>query len=130
MDTVYGYPIREPSDDELNYFRLNTHIGGYASDDNNIVINPFTQLTDDERSLVAKNEAVRLWLRENKIEPTFNITKEQEESFFDTEYGGAEPVHIKHTILGRIISGDPSAGKITKEQKKYADWVLRQMGGK
>lgn len=120
---VFGYPVREPYPTERGYFVRNPHVAGMAAEDGQIVLNPFSQLGPSQREAVAKNEAVRLWLRNNQVDPDFELTPEQQQRF--GRYGS--PLDIKHTILGRILSGDPSAGTITPRQQLWADRILAKL---
>ena len=104
---------RQPNISELHYFRNNLTVGGMATEDSKVIINPFSTLSDDEKNSVRINETVRIKLRKRPIK-NFPITPEQTESF--KTYGSKQ--NIIDTIIGRIVSGDPSAGKITDEQRK------------
>jgi hypothetical protein len=128
INTKTGLPmgglLREPYRSELDYFKRNTKVGGMATQDGKIIINPYTTLTDKEKNYVIQNETVRIYLRENPI-GKFQITPEQMKLF--NGYGSEED--IRHTIIGRIISGDTSAGKITNEQLGIAKRVSESMTG-
>ena len=124
-DSYFGYKVRKelyPGEDE--YFKGNAHVSGMAADDGNIVFNPYSQGVNFDA--VGQNEAARLWLRQNKIEPQFDITPEQRAYFAGTPYEKDE-LAMKHTILGRLISGDPSAGIPTLAQKEAAGWLKSQL---
>ena len=123
MADYFGYKVRNnlfPK--ELDYFLNNRHVTGMAAEDGNIIFNPYAN-DDVNFDSVGRNEAARLWLRENKVIPEFNVTDEQRASFRGTNYE-KDDVALKHTIMSRIISGDPSAGKITPSQKQWSDWLL------
>ena len=115
---IYGYPIRDPYPKEMHYFKLNPTVSGMAAEDNSIVLNPYSKLSATEMQSVAKNEAVRLFLRQRNIVPTFEVSNEQVEYFKGTPYEKDE-ISMKQTIVGRILSGDPSI-KPTEEQSEYA----------
>ena len=125
---IYGYEVRSPYQSELLYFHNNPHVGGMAAEDGKIILNPISTLKPDEQMAVARNEAARLYMRENKLTPNFDITPEQKASFANTEYGSAqnEP-HLKSTIVARILTGDPSVGAATQQQKEYASWLQSQL---
>jgi hypothetical protein len=125
---IYGYEIRRPYQSELLYFHSNPHVGGMAAEDGKIILNPVSMLKPEEKMAVARNEAARLYMRENKIVPNFDLTAEQKASFANTEYGSAanEP-YLKSTIASRILTGDPSAGAVTQQQKDYAAWLQSQL---
>ena len=121
----FGYPVREslfPT--EHSYFKNNPDVSGMAADDKTIIFNPYSQ--NINKDAVGQNEAARLWLRENNVEPKFNIHPHQRESFKGTPYENNE-LALRHTILGRIISGDPSAGMVTPVQQTWADWLMQQL---
>ena len=121
MGDYYGYKVRDQlyrGEDE--YFRNNSHVAGMAAEDGTIIFNPYSRGVNFDA--VGKNEAARLWMRENNVEPKFNLTDAQKEAFRGTEYEKDEAA-LKHSIMARIISGDPSAGQITPMQKTWADWL-------
>ena len=123
----YGYKVRKslyPGEDE--YFKKNRKVAGMAAEDNQIVLNPYAEGVNLDA--VAKNEAARLWMRENKVTPGFLVTPEQKTSFAGTVYEN-DPAAMAQTILGRIVSGDPSAGNITPEQLQWANTIMQQMIG-
>ena len=92
-----------------------------AAEDGKIILNPYSLNTPEQQKLVARNEAARLHMRDTKYAPTFAVTPEQTASFAGTEYGkpGNEGF-LRHTIVARILTGDPAAGKVTDEQKAAA----------
>ena len=137
VEPTYSYSERKelyPGEDE--YFKANPHVTGMAAQDNSIIINPYSSLSDDMKELVKMNEAARLAMRNGYKRPTFNLTPEQKE-FFNTIDNGkpysTDEQDIKETIIGRILSGDDSAGNVTPEQRKYAEDLQKvlkfQMGG-
>lgn len=130
--TIAGFRMRGPTQSESQFFETRPEISGMASEDNAIVLNPFSQLNPAERRAVAINEATRLFLRSTKEPLDFDITREQQ-SFFDNfkqrgipgETSGRD---VRATIIGRIISGDPSVGKATPEQIEAAERIKKMMG--
>ncbi len=127
-EKFYGYETRTPYASEVEYFKKNNHVTAMAAEDGRIIFNPFSKLTPEQRNAVGQNEATRLWLRENKIDPQFNMTPEQTKFFAGTDYGKPEnAMMLKHTLIGRILSGDPSAGAVTPMQKQWADWVMENL---
>ena len=128
VDTVMGYEVRKPYSGEDKYFKENPGVAGMAAEDGRIVLNPYSKNKPEEQAAVARNEAMRLWMRDNKLEPKFNVTPEQLKSFEGTEYGKPENLlHLKHTLIARILSGDPSAGNVTEMQRKWAEYVSSQL---
>jgi hypothetical protein len=127
----FGYPVREPVPSEQVFFALNPNVGGYAAEDGAIVLNEGARnedryLSNRELGGVARNEASRLYMRDRNIVPDFSLTKDQELKFQGSAYG-SNPEALKQSIAARIITGDPSAGKTTKEQKDFSQSLLKQM---
>ena len=127
---MYGYPIREPFSGEHEFFKKNTHVTGMATDDNKITLNPYSNIPESNKALVAKNEALRLFMREHGIDPKFEITKKQDEYF--KKYGGSygEPGnerHLRSTLVSRILTGDPTALDFTDEQRSVSESIMNQL---
>jgi hypothetical protein len=119
------YELRKdlyPGEDK--YFQENKNVTGMAAEDNKVILNPYSSLSDTEKKSVVKNEQLRLWMRNNDVVPNIILTKEQELFFKGTAYENA-PNEKKQTIIARILSGDPSA-KATKEQKIQAQQLLKK----
>lgn len=128
--SVYGYEVRDPYPGEDEYFKKNTHVTGMAADDNKITINPYSNISERSKALVAKNEALRLYMRENDIDPQFEVTDQQKQFF--KEHGGAYGLpgnerHLRSTIVSRIVTGDASAQDVTDEQRRVAHTIINQM---
>lgn len=114
--------MRNPQDDELDYFKKNPNVTGMATDDNRIILNPFSKLTDREKELVALNEAARIKMRTDaNLAPTFDLTPAQAEFLNSNTYKQASDQDRKATIAARILTGDPSAGTPTEEQNQFVD---------
>jgi len=130
-NTVYGYEVRQPFDGELGFFKQNAHIAGMAAEDGRITINPFSSLSDDEKTQVAKNEAARLFIRQKNIPMGFDLTEDQIKSFKGTAYDVTQNPSVlddlKASIIGRALSGDPSSGTLTKQQKAMVGWLRPQI---
>jgi hypothetical protein len=137
VEPTYSYPLREklyPGEDE--YFKAHPEVTGMAAEDNQVIINPYSKLTAQQKEGIRMNETARLAMRNGYKRPTFDLTPEQQE-FFSTIQDGkpySEDLQdIRETIIGRILSGDDSAGNVTPEQKKYAEELQRvlkfQVGG-
>lgn len=126
--SVYGYAVRNPYKSEDVWFALNPKVTGMASEDGRIVLNPYSGLSDENKAAVAKNEAIRLFMRQNNVDPQFKVTPEQMKSFAGTEYGkkGNEGF-MRQTLVSRILTGDPSAGNATEEQRKAAQSIMQQI---
>jgi hypothetical protein len=115
--------LRTPTRSEDSYFSRNPNVSGMATSDNKVILNPYSKLTDIEKQAVIKNETARIIMRTTDLKPTFALTKEQSLKF--KGYGSKQ--NIRETIVGRIISGDPSALNITDEQQNFANQVASKM---
>lgn len=93
------------------------------TEDNKVIINPYSKLSDKEKQKVIENETIRLGFKTNNIVPNIEITKEQREFFKGTPYESNEDA-IKQTIVARIMTGDPSA-KATEDQMAEASMYRR-----
>jgi hypothetical protein len=113
------FGTREPEKGELSFFKKRPEVAGMATEDNKILLNPFSKNKPSEQQAVAKNEALRLFMKIQKINPEFELTQEQQDFFKGTEYG-SDPQAAKQTILARILSGDPSAKNASPEQLNAA----------
>jgi len=109
---------------EDKYFKENPNVGGMMTEDNKVIINPYSNLTDNEKQAVIKNEKIRLNFKKNNIVPDIDITEEQRALFKGTPYENNEDA-MKQTIVARIMTGDPSANA-TKEQTIVANKTLTQ----
>lgn len=120
------FGIREPFESELRFFKKRPEVAGMATEDNKIILNPFSKISKEEQKAVANNEAMRLFMKVAKIAPEFKLTPEQSSFFKGTEYE-KDPVAARQTILARILSGDPSAKNVTEEQKQAAQDFLKYL---
>jgi len=121
----YGYKTRPPFAGEDSYFKANPGVGGMAAEDDQIVLNPYSKLKPDEMDQVAKNEGLRIYMRQTGGDMDFDLTPEQSAMFQGTAYGDpANSNQAKRTIISRILTGDPSAGIATASQQKWAEGVL------
>lgn len=121
----YGYKVRKnlyPGEDL--YFRRNPHVSGMATEDGKIIFNPYSKNINFDA--VGKNEAARLWMKEHNWVPAFELTDKQKKSFIGTPYENNIPA-LKQSIIGRILSGDSSAGDVTNEQNISANWILNML---
>jgi hypothetical protein len=124
-ESVYGYEIRKPFSGEDAFFKSRPEVGGMAAEDGKIVLNPYSPLKDQEKAQVAKNEAIRLWMKDNKPKIQFDVNDKQMQSFAGTEYG-SNPQALKETIVARILTGDPSA-QASKDQVAAANEIMRKI---
>jgi len=121
------YPERKelyPGEDA--YFKAHPEVGGMAAEDNRVIINPYSSLSDQEKNAVRTNETARLWMRnsEESDRPNMRLKRLQKKAFSTINDGNAysqNPQDIRETIIARVISGDASAGKTTRKQRKYAE---------
>ena len=130
-----GFPIRRPSQDEEEFFRgrsdvndLPNFVGAYAADDNSIVLNPFVEMDPGMKRGLLMNEATRLHLRETEAgELPFSLTPKQEEMFGGFPVGEKTLMDMQHSLIGRILSGDPNLPEVTSEQNMFAEEVFQQL---
>ena len=124
---VYGIGLRpDLYPGEEDFFRKNPHVAGMAAEDNRIIMNPFSKLSDSEKQAVMLNEAARVHMRTGNMEPPrFALTPEQEKSFANYS---TDPVDRASTVAARILSNDPSALQPTPEQLNYVQQLRKFMG--
>jgi hypothetical protein len=127
--SVFGYAVRQPYQSEDAFFLLNPNTTGMAAEDGRIVLNPYSGLKYEQQLAVAKNEAIRLFMRESQIDPQFKVTPEQMKSFQGTAYGTNEPA-LRQTLVSRILTNDPSAGNVTDEQRRAAQSIMQQLNAR
>jgi len=113
--------LRDPYPGELDYFKKNPHVSGMATEDDRVILNPFSDLSPQERDAVVKNEQFRIKMRRGGARPDFALTPQQREKF--RGYGSEQD--IRETIAARIYSGDPSTGDPTPAQ---IAWVKNNSG--
>lgn len=123
---VKMYGMRKPFPGELTFFKERPEVAGMATEDDKIILNPYSELTPVEKEAVARNEALRIYMKQNNISPEFDLTKAQEKMFAGTEYE-KDPIAAKQSILARILSGDPSAKDATLDQTLEAQKLQEQI---
>lgn len=125
--------LRKPYPSELDFFQKSPKVTGMATEDNRVILNPYSNLNKKEQQAVVDNETSRILIRTEKIKkPNFSLTKEQENLLGETSYKGAKQEDRLATIAARLLTKDPTAGTATKEQQDYVE-MLRQTlyeGGK
>lgn len=125
---IYGIGIRDqlfPTEEE--YFKVNPHVAGMAADDDKVILNPYSKLSDKEKEAVLRNEAARVHMRSGLLpKPNYDLTPDQAEAF--KSYGEGDPDAIRQTIAARIFSGDPSAKTPTPAQLEYVNQLKQFMG--
>lgn len=115
---------REPWPSENEFFKMRPEVAGMATEDNCVILNPYSKLSENEKEAVLLNESARIFMRRSGFCPTFSLTAEQNSSF--ASYGPMDS--IKATIAARILSGDPSALKPTEEQFSFVRELRGRMG--
>lgn len=123
---VNSYGIRTPFESELQFFQKRPEVAGMATEDGKIILNPFSANSEQEQQAVAQNEALRLFMNENKVMPSFGLTKAQKEMFKGSEYETNEQA-AKQSLIARYLTGDPSASNLTKEQIESANMLKRMI---
>jgi hypothetical protein len=113
------FGTRDPEEGELAFFKKKPNVAGMATDDNKIILNPFSKNSPAEQQAVAQNEALRLFMKKTNFAPVFDLTDEQKEFFKGSAYATDQDA-ARQTILARILTGDPSAKTATPEQIKAA----------
>ena len=120
--------MRKPFPSELEYFKKNPKVSGMATEDNAVIINPYSPLSDAEKEAVEQNEMLRVLIRTGKVsKPKFSLTKEQADYLGTTSYRGAKDEDRLATIAARLFTGDPTAGTGTKEQEDYIRLLRTEM---
>lgn len=113
------FGVREPYKGELDYFKKSPKVGGMMTEDNMIILNPYTKLTPEQQNSVAQNEAIRLLIKKSNFPVQFELTPEQTEFFKNTEYA-KNPEEAKKSILARILTKDSSMQSPSVEQLNSA----------
>ncbi|WP_291855402.1 hypothetical protein [Bradyrhizobium sp.] len=115
---------REPWPSENEFFKMRPEVAGLAAEDDCVVLNPYSNLSANEKEAVLLNESARVFMRRSGFCPVFTLTAEQA-SFF-ANYGPVEAVRA--TVAARIFSGDPSALEATDEQFAFVQELRKRMG--
>ncbi len=123
----YGATERLPYLSELFYFKNNPQVGGMATEDNMITMNPYSQLNPKQMNAVRMNEAARVHMNQFGA-PLFNLQQSQNDYLNTTDYRNATEAQRKATIAARMLSGDPSAGFGTAEQRQFVYDLKKRMG--
>jgi hypothetical protein len=115
LDLEYYKKTRPLYQGEDMYFKSNPQVGGMASEDNYVLLNPYSTLSDKEKEAVRVNEAARLYMNAMGV-PNVSLTREQQGNLAGTTYSNADPMYQQATTLARILSQDPSSGIPTMQQ--------------
>lgn len=140
MDSIFGYPIKSPSDLGLDeWMKTNTNVAGMAwggglndsspEEERVIVSNPHnkTQATPSQRLGLYMIEAARHYMEEQQYNPKFSLTEEQKK--WQKSLGGkyaSDGTSFKKSLVSRIIGGDFVPG-VTDEQKAEAKSMLEKL---
>ena len=124
---LFGAPERNPYAMERGYFYANPHVAGMAAEDNAVVMNPYSQLSPQELNAVRLNESARINMRQQGY-PDFDLTPEQNAYLDTTEYRNAPLQERSATIAARELSGDPTAGITTDQQRMFVKLLRQRMG--
>lgn len=105
-----------PGEDE--YFKANPEVGGMATDDDYVILNPYSPLSPQQKQSVRVNEAARLYMNKNGV-PDISLTNEQQQNLAGlSTYANADDKFRKATIMARLLSKDESGGIPTMEQSE------------
>ncbi len=124
--TYGGILSRPPYPSEQAFFN-SSGVNAYASPDNAAVVSQNVTDPNMLRSLMM-NEAARVWMRNNKLQPTFTPTAEQRDLLRGTAYANAPQGDVQQTLAARLLAGDPSAGTPTREQEAFVKRLRYSMG--
>lgn len=123
------YADRSPYPSERNYFAANPQTAGMAAEDNKVVMNPFSPLSNEEMEAVRRNELARVLMRGNPYyQPNFQLTPEQGQNLQSTAYANAPDDARRATVAARLYSGDPSGGTPTPEQDQFVNALRTYFG--
>ena len=125
-------PTRDPSGIELEWFRRNSHIGGYAAEDDRVVVNPYSRLSPSENEALIRNESARIFMRRNySARPTaesFPLTEAQRGYAYPASPGTVRPeAALRETMAARVLTGDPSVGQTTPQQARFVEELEARM---
>ena len=129
MPMPKGIETRKPFNSELEYFKKNPNVAGMAAEDDKVIINPFSNLSEAEIQAVVTNESSRIFMRKNSAhKPRFDLTSQQEAFLDTTTYRNASEEDRKATIAARLLSNDPSGGISTPEQSVFVHGLRKALG--
>ena len=106
-----------PSED--TYFKENPNVGGMVSEDDKVLLNPYSMLSAEEMKAVQLNEYSRLMMKQKDYRPGFDLTPGQASTLDATTYQNAPEQARRETIAARLLSGDPSGGTPTGDQLSF-----------
>jgi hypothetical protein len=124
-----GINTRDLYPGEDKYFRENPNVSGMATDDDKVILNPYSGLKPEEYQAVAINESARVLMRQPQYTPDFDLTESQISFLDTTTYRNAPEQDRKATIAARLLSGDPSAGAPTAQQSVFVKTLRQKLIG-
>jgi hypothetical protein len=122
-----GIEMRKPYAGELEYFKKNANVAGMATEDNKVILNPYSNLKPEQYQSVAVNEASRIIMRKPEFKPDFELTNQQKAFLDTTTYKNASEDERKATIAARILSDDPSSGVPTAQQNLFVNLLRMEL---
>jgi hypothetical protein len=122
-----GIEMRKPYAGELEYFKKNSNVAGMATEDNKVILNPYSNLKPEQYQSVAVNEASRIVMRRPEFKPDFELTNQQKAFLDTTTYKSASEEERKATIAARILSDDPSSGVPTAQQNLFVNFLRMEL---
>lgn len=135
QEQSFGFPVRQPTDDELAFFRRRTDVAGYAAEDNSIVVNPFSELMrdPDKRKGLLNIEGSRLYMRSKNFKASDlpDLTPKQREFLMSLPSPSgngrgysANEVDLRSTAISRYVGGDKSFPAWSDEQIRFAKSLM------
>jgi hypothetical protein len=127
------------SDTETKFFNEHKTVNGMATAEGDVILNPNSNLTTEDKRKTIEKESIRLWLVKNLTgenkqgsEVSFKITEEQKKKYglssqIASSFPEVLPQHdrfVKHSIIIDILLKDYT-GVITTQQMQEAQRVSR-----
>lgn len=124
------YADRQPYPSERSYFAANPRVAGMATEDEKVILNDFSGISQRDREAVRANELARLLMQSNPAyKPGFSsLTPHQSQNLLSTTYADAPEQTRQETIAARLFSGDPSGGTATPEQDQFLNMLRTYFG--
>lgn len=120
----YDKLVRKPYDSEIDFFKnLAYPVAGMATEDDKVIINPFNGLNGRQNNALKKLEASRIFMRQNNLNPSFELTPGQKQFFSNTPYKDL-PNESKQSMVSRFLVNDFGTQTApTPEQQKYSEYI-------
>ena len=127
MQGMLGYTVRDrlyPG--EENFFSQRPDVAGMAAEDGQVILNPHSPPGVNHEA-VARNVALRLAIRDKRLNPKFAITPQQSAWFQENAPSYLNtPQDMRNSMLGRLYSGD-TPYPATDEQRAMLGTVLNMV---